>query len=257
MLLQRRHLIVLALAVTCVYATTGEGEPLPAFPGAEGWGSTTPGGRGGKVIFVTSLADSGPGTLREALRTRGPRTILFRVSGVIKLKSMLRIGYAWDRKVGDNPYSFVTIAGQSAPGGGICISDRSLVIAEGAHDVVIRHLRVRDSDEDGIEFYGDVKRVIIDHCSISWATDENIGFCMNCTDITISNCIIAEGLLRGGHPKGPHSCGMLVARRADRISIHHNFITGNDSRNPLLCGGNLPKWRDKFVLHPVFAQHTH
>ena len=228
-----------------------EGKSLPAFPGAEGWGSTTPGGRGGKVIFVTSLADRGPGTLREALGTKGARTILFRVSGVIKLKKSLKLGGRWKPEKGDSPCSFVTIAGQSAPGGGICISGRPLVIKDGVHDIVIRHVRFRDSNDDCITISNQVKRLVVDHCSLSWSSDEHIGFINNCTDVTISHCILAEGLVKGGHHKGSHSCGMLVARGADRVSIHHNFFTSNGSRNPLLFGGNLPKW-PKYLNHPVF-----
>ena len=252
MKLQIRCMSLVVLAVVCTLAGAATGaKPLPAFPGAEGWGCTTPGGRGGKVIFVTSLADRGPGTLREALETKGPRIILFRVSGVIRLKKTLRLGGRWKPQDGDNPWSFVTIAGQSAPGGGVCISGRPLLISNGVHDIVIRHLRFRDSNDDCITFAHGVKRVVMDHCSLSWSSDENIGFFHNNTDVTISYCILAEGLVKGGHHKGSHSCGMLVARGADRISIHHNFFTSNVSRNPLLCGGNLAKWK-QYVNHPVF-----
>ena len=247
-------LAIVAVAGLCVAAVscawTAE---LAAFPGAEGWGTTTPGGRGGKVIYVTSLADSGPGTLRAALETRGPRTIVFGVSGVIKLQKTLSLGGSWNPQDGDNPYSYVTIAGRSAPGGGICISGRPFVLDDGVHDVVIRHLRFRDSSDDCLGLYNGVHHVVIDHCSFSWSTDENIGFYRNPTDITIQFCVIAEGLIHGAHRKGAHSMGTLVARGADRISMHHNFFTGNGARNPLLCGGNTKEWRaEGFVPHPVF-----
>lgn len=251
-----RNALVMLLVSVALSTTLGcscSAAELPAFPGAEGWGSTTPGGRGGNVIYVTSLADSGPGTLRAALETRGPRTIVFGVSGVIKLRSTLSLGGGWNPDDGDNPYSFVTIAGQSAPGGGICISGRPFVLDNGVHDVVIRHVRFRDSSDDCLGLYNGVHHVVFDHCSLSWSTDENIGFYRNPTDITIQYCVIAEGLVHGEHQKGSHSMGALVARGADRIAMHHNFFTGNGARNPLLCGGNTEEWRaEGFVAHPVF-----
>jgi len=242
---------LLSLALTQPLAMA---EGPGAFPGAEGWGADTRGGRGGVILFVTNLADSGPGTLREALETEGPRTILFRVSGIIKLKSTLWLGGRYENKHEDyeNPLSFCTIAGQSAPGGGITIAGHPFVISNRCHDVVVRHLRFRDSRDDCVGFYTGCRRVVLDHCSLSWSTDENIGFYRYGTDITVSWCTIAEGMWHGGHVKGGHSMGMLVARGADRVSIHHNLFMSNRGRNPLLCGGNLPKWAKDYVLHPVF-----
>jgi pectate lyase len=136
---------------------------LPAFPGAEGAGSETIGGRGGKVIEVTNLNDSGPGSLRAAVEAEGPRIVVFRVSGTIQLKNSLVI---------KNPN--ITIAGQTAPGEGICLRDAPLGVQ--ADDVVVRFLRVRLGDESGRESdaisISSGERIIFDHCSASWSVDE-------------------------------------------------------------------------------------
>jgi len=149
---------------------------LPAFPGAEGFGATTPGGRGGRVLRVTRLADSGPGSLRAALETPGPRIIVFTVSGVIDHVRPLCI---------EEPY--VTVAGQSAPGDGITLAGEEVRIQ--AHDVVLRHLRIRTGDarppKDGWDNrdvvnlghprrLGDTHDVVLDHCSLSWSVDETL-----------------------------------------------------------------------------------
>ncbi len=217
---------------------------IPVFPEAQGWGTLTPGGRNGKVLFVTSLDDSGPGTLREALLTKGPRTILFRVSGIIRLEKPV-----W---VSGPELSYVTVAGQSAPGGGIAITGNDFILNNGIHDVVFRHIRFRACNE-GPTVHNKARNIVFDHCSFSWASDENLDIYVDTTDVTISYCVFAEGLIHGDHPKGAgHSCGLLVGKGADRVSIHHNFFTGNGARNPLLLGGNVKKWRDSHVLHPSF-----
>src|SRR5215813_2417660 len=130
---------------------------LPAFPGAEGFGANTPGGRGGKVIFVTNLNDSGAGSFRAACEAEGPRIVIFRVSGLITLNSPIVVKNA-----------FLTVAGQSAPGEGICLRNASFVIA--THDVVVRYLRSRLGDQSGqeadsITLAGGAQNVILDHCS--------------------------------------------------------------------------------------------
>ncbi|MDZ4401889.1 hypothetical protein [Prosthecobacter sp.] len=217
---------------------------LPAFPEAQGWGTETPGGRNGKVMFVTSLADKGAGTLREALLTKGARTILFRVGGIIRLEQPLRMS--------GPDYSFATIAGQSAPGGGIAITGSDFILNNGLHDIVFRHVRFRACGE-GPTVHSNCRNVVFDHCSFSWAADENLDIYVDTTDVTISHCIFAEGLINGDHVKGAgHSCGLLVGKGVDRVSMHRNFFTGNSARNPLLLGGNLKKWRDAHVLHPSF-----
>lgn len=237
-------LVILTVAFLPGFLRMVSAETVPAFAGAEGWGTETPGGRNGQVIFVTSLADKGAGTLREALLTKGARTILFRVSGIIRLEQPLRMS--------GPDFSFATIAGQSAPGGGITITGSDFILNNGMHDIVFRHIRFRACGE-GPTVHSNCRNVVFDHCSFSWAFDENLDIYVNTTDVTISHCIFAEGLINGDHVKGAgHSCGLLAGKGVDRVSIHHNYFTGNSARNPLLLGGNLKKWRDTHVLHPSF-----
>ena len=165
-----------------------EGREVSAFPGAQGRGATTAGGRNGKVLFVTSLADSGPGTLRAALLTKGPRTILFRVSGIIRLEKSV-----W---MGGPDLSYATVAGQSAPGGGIAITGSDFIINNGVHDVVFRHIRFRACNE-GPTVHNQSKNIVFDHCSFSWASDENLDIYVDTTDVTIAYCVFAEGLIHG------------------------------------------------------------
>ena len=212
---------------------------LPVFPGAEGFGTRTPAGRGGKVIEVTSLADSGPGSLRDALMHEGRRIIVFRCSGTIVLKSLLFISH---------PY--VTLAGQTASGDGICLKDFGVVVL--THDVLIQHVRVRPGNQgdirpdhnDAISIlgeHGDVEggahHVVIDHVSASWGEDETISTWYGPSDITISWCIIGEALDRSRHRKGTHSAGLLVGDGSERVSMHHNLLAHNSFRNPLIIGG--------------------
>ena len=211
-----------------------------AFPGAEGFGAQSIGGRGGKVIWVTNLNDGGEGSLRAAIEAEGRRTVVFRVGGTIELKSELVLS---------KPY--ITIAGQTAPGGGITLKNHpsnprsSLTIKDGAHDVIIRHLRIRPGPPTTREQPGDdshiqdalqildASRIIIDHCSFSWATDEVVSTFSSASDISIQWCIIAEALLntRRGGPDGK---GLLIGGpKAQRISVHHNILAHNIGRNPL------------------------
>jgi pectate lyase len=212
---------------------------LPVFPGAEGFGTRTTAGRGGKVIEVTSLANDGPGTLREAINVTSPRIIIFRVSGIIELKSELQIL---------NP--FVTLAGQTAPGGGICIKGAGIAIM--THDVLIRHIRVRpgnkgpvDADiNDAISILGqyagqndDAYNIVLDHISASWGEDETVSTWYGAHDITISWCIISEALNRSRHRKRTHSAGVLIGDSSYHVSMHHNLLAHNDFRNPLISQG--------------------
>ncbi|MHC4532557.1 MAG: pectate lyase family protein [Planctomycetota bacterium] len=202
---------------------------LRAFPEAEGFGAFTPGGRGGDINFVTTLDDyipgkeqHIPGSLRAAVDSEGPRYILFRVSGTIELKADL-----WIRK------PFVTIAGQTAPGGGICIKDYQVVLA--THDIVIRHLRFRSGDETrkeqmSIGIFGGHDS-IIDHCSMSWAIDEVMSSFGTVHNLTVQWSIIAEGLSRSFHPKGEHSKGSILNGDGG-VSIHHCIYAHNSARNP-------------------------
>lgn len=218
-----------------VYRLRERQQGLPAFPGAEGFGSTTPGGRGGRVLTVNNLSDYGPGedpvpgSLRQALESPGPRTVVFTVNGIIRLKAPLVIGSLEDPMLGESR-SFLTVAGQSAPGGGITLADQPLIVTN-VHDVVLRHLRVRESPNDGISFMHHSRRVVVDHCSVSWSRDENIGMNGDHQDVTLSYGTIAE-CLHG------HSMGCVVTKGAHRVSVHHNYFTGNGHRNAQFVGSN-------------------
>lgn len=226
-------------------------EPLagiPVFPGAEGFGSHTPAGRGGQVIEVTTLADNGPGSLREAANVPGPRIIVFRVGGVIELQDFIYI---------NEP--FVTVAGQTAPGGGITLKNAGLVIT--THDVLVQHLRIRPGNEgrvtpegnDAIALlgaHGDVTgahHVVIDHVSASWSEDELLSTWYGPHDITVSWSIFSEALNRSRHVKGTHSAGLLVGDGSDHVTMHHNLLAHNDFRNPLLAGGGTHEFVNNVV----------
>lgn len=199
---------------------------LTAFPGAEGYGKFAKGGRGGKIIEVTSLRDRGPGSLRSAVETSGPRIVVFRTGGTIELRKALKIR---------DPY--LTIAGQTAPGDGITLKGGGIKI--GTHDVIIRCLRIRpgpEGAEDGLFIGPEAANVIIDRCSISWSVDENVASYGHNRNITLQWCIISEGLYESGHRKGAHSRGMRLgkARRGPgfhKISIHHTLFAHNNMRN--------------------------
>jgi hypothetical protein len=197
--------------------------PLPAFPGAEGFGSRTPGGRGGEVYVVTNLNDSGPGSLRDAV-SKPHRTILFAVSGTIDLKSGLILRQP-----------FLTIAGQTAPGDGICL--RNFAFAVQTHDVIVRFLRCRLGDQhgegDSLDILNGCHDVILDHCSATWSVDECLSTSGDNQNLTIQWCLIAEGLNHSIHAKGDHGYGSL-ARANGPVSWLHNLWAHNNSRNPRL-----------------------
>jgi hypothetical protein len=218
--------------------------PLPAaekisvFPGAEGFGTHTRAGRGGKVVAVISLADSGPGTLREALLDSAPKTIVFHVGGLIELKAHLFVAHP-----------FVTIAGQTAPGGGIALKDFGIVVT--THDVLVQSIRIRPGNKgnvrpdhnDAIAILGPTGNaegaynVVVDHVSASWGEDEVVSAWFGPHDITVSWSIVSEALNRSRHAKGTHGAGLLVGNHSERVSVHHNLLAHNDFRNPLVISG--------------------
>ena len=221
---------------------------LPAFPGALGWASRTPGGRGGQIIRVTNLDSEGPGSLRAAIEADGPRIVVFEVGGVIDLgKQTLRLR---------NP--FITIAGQTAPSPGITLIRGGIDIS--AHAVIVQHIRIRPGsaegewmsgwDEDGIATVG-AHNVIIDHCSLTWATDENLSAsgprftgstpeewrAGTSHDITFSNNLVGESLAYSTHSKGEHSKGSLIHDNVTNLLIVGNLYAHNYERSPLFKGG--------------------
>lgn len=211
------------LSLALALALQADPGRLPAFPGAEGAGACSRGGRGGKVLFVTRLEDSGPGTLRAAVEAEGPRIVVFRVSGLIRLKKGLSVR---------NPY--LTLAGQTAPGDGVCIAGRGLGIR--ADHVVVRHLRFRPGDVSGKEtdglFVHRAKDVIVDHCSVGWASDEVLSVTgEGCTNVTVQWCLITESLNDSVHSKGEHGYGSLI-RTDGKITYHHNLYAHHKTRCP-------------------------
>lgn len=202
-----------------------------AFPGAEGHGRFAIGGRGGRVIEVTNLEDSGPGSLRAAIEEEGPRTVVFRVGGAIKLKSKLIV---------TKPY--ITIAGQTAPGDGIAVHNYTFG-AYGTHDVIIRHVRVRVGDASGETLdgagLGGCDHAIMDHCSIAWSIDEGFSS-RGARNITLQRSIITEPLNLSHHRKylgtgKGHAYAGSVS--GDIGSLHHNLLAHCAGRNWSLAGG--------------------
>ncbi len=240
---------VLLVLLTCLTGYSYS-SPIPAFPGAEGFGAYTVGGRGGQVIKVTNLDDNGPGSFREAVNTPGPRIVVFDVSGIINLESGLTVREP-----------FLTIAGQISLGGILITGYQTTV---NTHEVIIQHMRFRVGSHriadganpetlDAFDIWGrghgesmnvmprTAYNIIIDHSSFSWGVDENFSFAYNPKNITVQWSIISEGLSRAGHPKGEHSKGMLVWGKYSpdlTLSLHHNYFAHNYARNPMINGPN-------------------
>ncbi|MGH7128718.1 MAG: pectate lyase family protein, partial [Planctomycetaceae bacterium] len=226
---------------------------------AEGFGSQTPGGRGGRIIEVTNLGDDGPGSLRAALSAEGPRIVVFRVAGTIELDSPLQI-----------VHPFITVAGQTAPGGGITLRNgpKNLYapLQIKTHDVVLRYIRSRPgpsgtppaghegTNVDALTIADpqrDVFNVVVDHCSLSWSVDEVVNVWYDSRDVTVQWCIMAEALHNPPGRQGSGSKGPLFGGRGgDRISVHHNLIANNLGRNPMVKATGLVDLVNNVIFVP-------
>ena len=220
------------IPLVLVLVLTAEAQQL-AFPGAEGFGRYAVGGRGGTIYEVTNLDDRGTGSLREAVEASGPRIVVFRVSGTIELQSRLRV---------QNPY--ITIAGQTAPGDGICLKNHGFQIS--TDHVIVRYMRFRLGDNDGAEddsvtiYKG--QNIILDHCSASWSVDETLSTdCSGdpCTtghyagNLTVQWCMITESLNCSIHEKGCHGYASLLRGGYNNgYSFHHNLYAHHRGRSP-------------------------
>ncbi|HET6821404.1 MAG TPA: hypothetical protein VFH34_02085, partial [Anaerolineales bacterium] len=249
----KRNKLITALVATLVLLSTiaqsvsaAGPTPVRVFPGAMGFGTFTPAGRGGKVIYVTNLNDIGLGTLRSALTAQFPRTVVFKVSGTITLASDIIV---------NKP--FLTVAGQTAPGEGVQIRGAQIKIA--THDVLIRYLKMRtgdlknasdpaDRDSLALNHATEAYKIVIDHSTLIWGPDiGGISFLNGAHDMTVSNSILGEGLYISNHPEGTldqtgHSLAVNITQLKSnthpaRITLHHNLLTTSSDRNPRVIGG--------------------
>ncbi|MDP3406211.1 MAG: pectate lyase [Brevundimonas sp.] len=261
-MIDRRQMVVSTAGLAALGCAGWSRPQAEAFPGAMGWARTTPGGRNGVVLRVTHLGSSGEGSLRAALETPVPRIIVFEVGGVIDLEG---------RSITVS-HPFVTVAGQTAPEPGITLIRGGLSLR--SHDIVIRHIRVRPGangaaprsgwEVDGLATSA-AHDVIVDQCSFSWATDENLSASGPRFDggdtveawrqytsrrITFSRNIVAEGLSNSSHAKGEHSKGSLIHDNATDILIVGNLYAHNHERNQLFKGGAHAVSANNWIYDP-------
>lgn len=228
--------------VLCLAAPVVSAPALPVFPGAAGFGTDTPAGRGGLVYRVTTLADSGPGSLREGVeQLAGPRTIVFDVGGVIRLRSDLKI---------PADGGFLTVAGQTAPAPGITLANGGIAVL--GSNVLIQNIAIRPGDRlqpvenrDAIKLEPapdrPVHHVVVDRVSASWAIDETFSTWGNRAavhDVTLSRSILSEPIINGGHPKGSHPYAALGGRRTTNLTLRENIFAFALGRNPLIRDEN-------------------
>ena len=243
-------------------ATPPLGELNRASFEVRGWAATTRGGQGGRILKVTNLGEAGPGSLRAALEAEGPRIVVFEVGGVIDTG-----GKNFNIK---HPY--LTVAGQTAPSPGITVIKAATVIA--THDVLIQHLMLRPGefgrpkkhggDQDGLSTVGGAFNVIVDHCSLSWATDENLSVSgprfagsapdewrhYTSHDITYSHNLIYEGLGHSVHEKGEHSKGSLIHDNTSGVLLLANLYASNRQRSALFKGGAQGAMVNNLIFNP-------
>jgi pectate lyase len=263
-----KHLSLVSVSALLVFdSLSASAATIPAFPGAEGYGAQTTGGRGGTICEVTNLNDTGAGSLRDCVEIQtGSRTVVFRVGGTIDLSQDIIINAA---------HSYITIAGQTAPGDGIQLKNAGIYIQDGGHDVVIRYLRVRPGSVaciaqgptakacdtvSAIAMWGEtiqkrVYNIVLDHVSAQWAPDQNLTVWDSVSDVTIQNSIIAEGATEG-HSKGSHSMGFISGGdiaidtvHPRTISIHHSLFAHNEERNPLIGEPSILDFRNNVIYY--------
>ncbi|MBN8605402.1 MAG: pectate lyase [Caulobacterales bacterium] len=260
--ISRRTLLALTASAVAIPSAACATTPTASPPPSYGWVRGPYGGAGGRIVRVTSLAAEGPGSLDAALREEGPRIIVFEVGGVIDLNGEV-LGVR---------QPFVTIAGETAPGPGITLIRGGVRIR--THNVLLRHLHVRPGDAgrapqsgwevDGVVTESGAYDVIVDHCSITWATDENLSasgprfegasveeWRENTSHrISFTNNLIAEGLSNATHSKGEHSKGSLIHDNVRDVLIAGNLYMNNRERNPLFKGGASGAVVNNLIYNP-------
>ena len=235
----RKLLTILALAVLTIAV---QAQSIPAFPGAEGHGRYVTGGRGGQIVHVTNLNDSGPGSFRQAVSGSAKKIVVFDVGGVIALKSNVNIG------------ANTTIMGQTAPKPGITL--RYYTVNPAGDNIIIRFLRLRRGQEKDVNDGADASTarhftgIMIDHCSLSWSIDEVASFYDN-NNFTLQWSTIGESLCNAGHGKGAHGYGGIWGGKL--ASFHHNLILHVNNRSPRFNGARY-NW-DGYTANQLYAQY--